>query len=136
MRRTALAATTLVAVAACALPGCIFIDGSSSNGSSYRGYGATTKVELDQMVASNTRNRIGEAREVVLGRFPAEHVSLVHSSATASGDDLAVYRVYAREKSKGTRFERYLVFENDSLVLLTDDEDNVAGRFGHEIDLD
>ena len=134
MRRTALAAAALAA--AFALPGCLIIDGSSSSGSSYRGHGSTTKIEFDQMVAANTQNRIGEPSEIVLGRFPAEHVSLVHSAATESGSDLAVYRVYAREKNRGTRFERYLVFEDNTLVLLTDDEDHIAYRYGHEIDLD
>ncbi len=118
-----------------ALPGCLII-ADSSGSSSYRGYGSTTKLQLDSIVAANTQNRIGEPADVVLARFPAEHISLVHSSATPSGADLAVYRVYAREKNRGTRFERYLVFENDTLVLLTDDEDNVEARFGHEFDLD
>ena len=137
MRRTLTAiATTAGLVTALALPGCIFIDGSSSGSSSYRGYGSTTKAQLDAMVAANTQNRIGEPSSVVLGRFPAEHISLGYSSVTPGGSDLAVYKVFAREKTKGTRFERYLVFENDRLVLLTDDEDYVETHYEHRFDLD
>ncbi len=132
MRRITLAAAALTA--ALALPGCLIIDGSSSHGSSYSGHGATNKIAFDQMVAANTQNRIGEPSEVVLGRFPAEHISLVHSAKTESGADLAVYRVFARERNKGTRFERYLVFENDSLVMLTDDEGLVGARYNYLAD--
>jgi hypothetical protein len=133
MRRTLPVVIAASLLAAGTLPGCIFIDGSSS-GSSYRGYGSTTKIELDAMVAANTQNRIGESREVVLARFPAEHISLVHSSVTPSGSDVAVYRVYAREKNRGTRFERYLAFKNDALVLLTDDEGLISARYNYIVD--
>jgi hypothetical protein len=120
---------------ALALPGCIIVDGSSS-GSSYRGHGATTTAQLNTIVAANTNNRIGEPREVVLGRFPADHLSLVHSSRLDSGTDLAIYRVYARDKNRGTKFERYLAFENDQLALLTDDEDSIYENYGPKVQVD
>lgn len=129
MNRTALVAASAL-IAACALPGCIFVDGSSDY-SGYKGYGSTTKAQLDEVVAANTRNRVGESQDVVLGRFPTEHISLVDTFAEPDGSSMSVYRVFAREKSRGTRFERYFVFQNDALVLLTDDEDKVEERFGH-----
>lgn len=131
MNRTVYVAAAGLA-AALALPGCIFVDGSSDYSSS-NGYGSTTKTQLNSIVASNTHSRIGEPIETVLGRFPAEHISLVHSSATPQGDAFAVYRVYAREKHRSTRFERYYVFKNDALVLLTDDKDDIETRFGSDV---
>lgn len=119
-----------------ALPGCIFVDGSSTGHSSYRGYGSTTKTQLDAIVAANTQNRIGEPTEVVLGRFPAEHISLIHSSTIQGGTDLSVYRVYAREKGRGTLFKRFLAFEDNHLALLTDDEDNIEVRYGPGVEID
>jgi hypothetical protein len=131
MNRTAITAAAGLA-AALALPGCIIVDGSSGD-SSANGYGSTTKAQLNSIVASNTHSRIGEPIDTVLGRFPAEHISLVHSSATPQGDSFAVYRVFAREKNRSVRFERYYVFQNDALVLLTDDEDVIETRFGSDV---
>ena len=135
MNRLAAVSSAALLAAAFTLPGCIIVDGSSS-GSSYRGHGATTTAELNTIVASNTSNRIGEHRETVLGRFPAEHLSLVHSSRLDSGTDLAIYRVYARDKNRGTKFERYLAFENDHLALLTDDEDSIYETYGPKVQVD
>ncbi len=123
MKRTLILAVAGSA-AAFALPGCIFVDGSSSN-SAYRGYGSTSSVQFNSIVASNTQSRIGEHVDVVLGRFPAENVTLVRSSVMPSGEAVSVFRVYAREKSRSTRFERYYVFQNDVLSLLTDDKGEI-----------
>lgn len=108
-----------------ALPGCIIVDGST--GSHYDGYGRVSRAELGRIVAANTQNHTGDAREEVLARYPAESVSLLHTSVNADGEEVAVYRVYARSSS--TRFERYLVFVNGRLALLTDDRDDL-GSFG------
>jgi len=125
MKRTIMLAGAVAgSAAALALPGCIFVDGSSSN-SAYRGYGSTSSVQFNSIVASNTQSRIGEHVDVVLARFPAEHVTLVRSSVLPSGEAVSVYRVYAREKYRSTRFERYYVFQNDVLSLLTDDESEI-----------
>ena len=91
------------------------------------------RAQLHDIVASNTQNRIGDPQAAVLARFPADHVSLVHSSVTPEGDAFSVYRVYAREKNRSTRFERYYVFQNDALVLLTDDEDDIETRYGSDV---
>ena len=131
MNRTVFIAAAGLALAL-ALPGCIFVDGSSDYSSS-NGYGSTTKAQLNAIVASNTESRIGETQAGVLGRFPADHVSLVHSSVTSQGDAFSVYRVFAREKNRSTRFERYYVFQNDALVLLTDDEDDIENRYGSDV---
>lgn len=120
MKRIALPA---LAAALLALPGCIIIDGSS--GSSYDGYGRVTRTELDHIVAANTQNRIGEPQAAVLARYPAENISLMQSSINAQGEEVSVYRVYARTRSSSTRFERYLVFEKGHLALLTDDRDDL-----------
>jgi hypothetical protein len=117
-------------VATFALPGCIIV--ADHDDHHYDGYGAVPKAQLDEMVASNTQNRIGEPQDVVLARFPADNLSLVHSSVNPGGDEVAVYRVYARAKNSGVRFERYLVFEGGKLALLTDDEDRVDAITGSD----
>lgn len=132
---------TLLAVAAsglaiAALPGCLFISGSSSGRSSYSSYYTTTKSGMDSMIAANTQNRLGDSREVVLGRFPATYLTLVHTQALGPDREVAVYRVYAKEKHRSTYFRRYLVFENDKLALLTHDDDAVNAYCGADVDLD
>jgi len=124
MNRTRTALLAALAAAALALPGCIIVDGTHS-GSAYKGHGAMDKAQFDTMVAANTQNRIGEDSATVLARFPADHISLVHTDASPAGERI-VYRVYARERDRSTRFERYLVFENDRLTLLTDDRDDIT----------
>lgn len=121
MKRIALSA---VAASLLALPGCIIVDGSSDY--NYEGYGAVSRPQLDTIIAANTQNRIGEAQADVLARYPAENISLMQSSVNTRGEEVAVYRVYARTKSNSTRFERYLVFENGRLALLTDDRDDIT----------
>ena len=121
MTRTALA---LLAACALTLPGCIVIGGSSK--SNYRGYGAVESATMDQIVAANAQNRIGEDQAAVLARYPADNVSLLRSEATAGGGERSVYRVYARERDRATRFERFLVFEDGRLILLTDERDEIG----------
>jgi len=104
------------------LPGCIIIDDSSAPIANDTG--RVSRAGLSRIVAANTRNRIGEDRDTVLARYPDDNVSLIHSSVNAGGEEVAVYRVYARTSS--TRFERYLVFEGGRLALLTDDRDDIA----------
>jgi hypothetical protein len=130
MRRLAPA---VLAAASLALPGCIIVSGSSS-GSSYRGYGSVDRATLDSIVASNAQNRIGDSESAVLARFPAENVSLVRAAADEQGHDVAVYRVYARERYRSTSFERYLVFRQGSLALLTDDRDDLPWPVDAEYD--
>jgi hypothetical protein len=133
MRTTAAAAFAAAVLAAGTMPGCLIIDGSH-NGSNYRGYGSVERMEFESIVAANTQNRIGEDRATVLGRYPAEHVSLVHSEAKPGGEEILVYRVYARERSRSTTFERFLVFENDRLAMLTDDRGEIPGLGDGESD--
>lgn len=104
------------------LPGCIVIGGSS--GSTYSGYGAVDRADLDRIVASNRENRIGDGIDEVLGRYPAEHLTLVQTATDAGGQEIAVYRVFARDRRRSTQFERYLVFKDNRLALLTDRRDD------------
>lgn len=105
------------------LPGCIVVGGSS--GSTYSGYGAVDRADLDRIVASNRENRIGDGKDEVLGRYPAEHVTLVQTSTDARGQEVAVYRVFARDRRRSTQFERYLLFQDNRLTMLTDRREDV-----------
>lgn len=117
-------AITSLATASLVLPGCIVVGDYS--GSDYNGYGSVTRNELNRIVAANTQNHIGQDQATVLARYPAQNVSLIQSTIDQQGEEIAVYRVYARTHShSSTRFERFLVFKNGSLVLLTDDRDDI-----------
>ncbi len=118
MNRIAAAA---IAASALTLPGCLIIDGST--GSFYDGYGHVSRTRLNEIVSNNTQTRLGQTVEEALAHYPAENVSLIQSTTNARGEEVLVYRVYARSRSSS--FERFLVFRNDRLVLLTDDRDDL-----------
>lgn len=123
MNRKRIVPIAAVGLALSSLTGCIIVDGTSS--SNYKGYGSVERAEMQSIVAANAQNRIGEDTATVLGRYPAEHVSLVHSHADEHGRENTVYRVYARERDRSTKFERFLVFRDGRLTMLTDDRDEV-----------
>lgn len=112
-----------VGLALSSMTGCIIVGGSAP--SNYKGYGAVERAELQSIVAANAQNRIGEDATTVLGRYPAEHVSLMHSHVDGLGRENSVYRVYARERDRSATFERFLVFQDGRLTMLTDDRDEV-----------
>ena len=114
-------AATALAASAFTLPGCLIIDGSTDP--SYTGYGRVSRARLSEIVANNTQTRLGQTVEQALSHYPAENVSLIQSAANARGEEVSVYRVFARSRSSS--FVRYLVFQNDRLVLLTDDRDDL-----------
>lgn len=128
MTRTRIVSLALAGVALSTVSGCVIV--ADSTGSDYTGYGSVERAELQSLVAANGQNRLGEDEAVVLGRFPAEHVSLVQSQIDGQGREVTVYRVYAKERSRSTRFERYLVFRDGRLALLTDDRDDVPASLG------
>ncbi len=123
MKRTA---AMILAGLMLAQTGCLVIHDSA--GSSYGSYGRVSRTQFSRIVSDNTRVRLGQTTEEALSIYPAENVSLMQSGVNAEGEPVSVYRVYARSHS--TIFERYLVFQNDRLVLLTDDRGDLGSIDG------
>jgi len=114
----AIAATGL-AVTALGLSGCII--STDIGGTKYaRSRTEISSAHLDEVVAANNRVRLGQHKDEVLSRYPAEILTL-KSSSKIEGAVVEEWRADAVSRDGDLYFRRYLYFVDDVLVELSDD---------------
>jgi len=113
-------ALSAVAIGSCALGGCI-ISTDIGGGSKYtRARTEVSDYKLDEIVASNTRVRLGQPKHDVLATYPAETLTF-KSSIKQDGSIIEEWRTEAVSRSNDVYFRRYLYFVDDRLVEMSDD---------------
>ncbi|MEM1330344.1 MAG: hypothetical protein AAGG07_07270 [Planctomycetota bacterium] len=97
--------------------GCVVAIG---NGSESGKLNRVSTSEMDELVRAQQTLEIGMSKDEVISGFDTDLVTLM-SSARYEGRDIEEWRVYAYDKRRKVRFQRWVYFVDGKLVQFGDE---------------